>query len=380
MKTMRSWTTLFLGVATLVSVVAQQGRAPSADHLRNKLSGVQKERSALRGELRKTESQARSVLQDIREVDRDMASLETSLAMTQARLREYRVRQREMAERLARTEEELDGKRAQLRLRLRALSVQPRTDPLLALVTVADVGELASRGVVMQRIAEQDRRLMDAVADLVREAAEQKSKQDALVGQVADLEWRQTSEQGRLEGARAQKKATLGSLRARQDRLRAELDQLDRESAQLAAQIRALQAQRRVSHGSSTAPGSLSMPVSGSITSSFGMRYHPILGQRRMHNGIDFGAPTGTPIRAAADGTVIAAQYMSGYGNTVVVDHGGDLSTLYAHCSRLLVSVGQRVSRGEVIAAVGSTGLSTGPHLHFEVRIDGQPVDPRSRL
>jgi murein DD-endopeptidase MepM/ murein hydrolase activator NlpD len=114
--------------------------------------------------------------------------------------------------------------------------------------------------------------------------------------------------------------------------------------------------------------------------SGFGMRFHPILRIRRMHKGIDFPANSGTSIRAAADGEVIAAQYMSGYGNTVILDHGGGVSTVYAHCSRILVRAGQKVSRGQTIARVGQTGLATGPHLHWEVRVKGRAVDPRSRL
>lgn len=130
------------------------------------------------------------------------------------------------------------------------------------------------------------------------------------------------------------------------------------------------------------APGDLSWPVSGPITSPFGMRLDPVSGEfTRMHTGIDIGASQGVTIAAAAAGRVIIAGWNDGgYGNMVVIDHGGGLSTLYAHCSQIFVASGQDVQRGQAIAAVGMTGHATGPHLHFEVRINGQPVDPTSRL
>ncbi len=122
--------------------------------------------------------------------------------------------------------------------------------------------------------------------------------------------------------------------------------------------------------------GRFMRPVGGPITSGFGMRYHPILHITRLHAGIDFGVPRGTPIHAPADGQVIAARYSTSYGNMIILDHGGGITTVYAHCSRLLVSNGEMVHRGQEIAASGATGLAAGPHLHWEVRVNGHPVNP----
>ena len=119
-------------------------------------------------------------------------------------------------------------------------------------------------------------------------------------------------------------------------------------------------------------------PVQGGwVSSEYGNRWHPILQYYRFHSGIDIAVDSGVPIKAAEDGTVIVAARDSGYGYYVVIDHGGGISTLYAHCSKLLVSKGDVVTRGQTIALVGSTGVSTGPHLHFEVRINGATDDPR---
>jgi murein DD-endopeptidase MepM/ murein hydrolase activator NlpD len=116
------------------------------------------------------------------------------------------------------------------------------------------------------------------------------------------------------------------------------------------------------------------------VTSGFGWRIHPITGERRFHTGIDFGAALGTPIYAIANGKVELAGEKGGYGNTVIINHSAGKSTLYGHASKLYVREGQQVVRGQMIAAVGSTGMSTAPHLHFEVRVNDKPVNPRPYL
>jgi murein DD-endopeptidase MepM/ murein hydrolase activator NlpD len=161
------------------------------------------------------------------------------------------------------------------------------------------------------------------------------------------------------------------------------------EEAQLEGLIlereRELAAQRRaagIAGGveSEGGPGSFSWPVTGTITSPFGWRSNPFGGGPEFHQGLDIAAPTGTTVTAAASGTVIMAQWYGGYGNYILIDHGGGYSTGYGHLSAIYVSTGQSVQRGQAIGAVGSTGQSTGPHLHFEVRIAGKPVDPAPRL
>jgi murein DD-endopeptidase MepM/ murein hydrolase activator NlpD len=129
------------------------------------------------------------------------------------------------------------------------------------------------------------------------------------------------------------------------------------------------------------APGVLAWPVTGVITSPFGWRHNPFGGSRpEFHQGLDIGANMGTTVTAAASGTILSAGWYGGYGNYILIDHGGGMSTGYGHLSRIFVSNGQQVQRGQAIGAVGSTGASTGPHLHFEVRITGKPVDPTAYL
>src|SRR6185437_8839269 len=157
-------------------------------------------------------------------------------------------------------------------------------------------------------------------------------------------------------------------LRAQEQAQIEQLEEMEQESASIEADIRASMetpaGRIRASHAWT---GSFIRPADGPITSGFGSRYHPILHRTRMHTGIDIGAGYGASIHAAAGGVVIFSGTRRGYGNCVIIDHGGGVSTLYGHCSRLLVSEGQQVSQGQTIARVGATGLATGPHLHFEV-------------
>ena len=151
--------------------------------------------------------------------------------------------------------------------------------------------------------------------------------------------------------------------------------ELQAESARIAAQLQS------VGNGPSLGDGTFIWPVQGQITSPFGYRTDPVTGGSAFHAGIDIGASCGTPIKAAGTGNVISAGFNTGgYGNMTLINHGGGKSTLYGHQSAIAVSAGQSVTQGQVIGYVGSTGKSTGCHLHFEVRVNGNPVDPRGYL
>jgi len=244
------------------------------------------------------------------------------------------------------------------------------------------MGDLAARKFLMETIARKDHEIFQEYKDLTLEVAAKKRAQDQLVVEVHSLAARQKGQQASLQDARAEKGQFLGKLKDKVEDLEDVLRAFQRDEAAIEGQIRAyLAAQSRP--GSVKLPpfrGGFSRPVSGGVTSGFGMRYHPILRRVKLHTGIDFHAGYGTAIRAAADGVVISSSYLRGYGNTVILDHGSGLSTVYAHCSRTSVSRGGRIRRGQVIAAVGSTGYSTGPHLHFEIRVNGRPVNPLGRL
>jgi murein DD-endopeptidase MepM/ murein hydrolase activator NlpD len=171
-----------------------------------------------------------------------------------------------------------------------------------------------------------------------------------------------------------EKRTILAGVRGKQALYEAQVAQFEADEAAKLALI----AQAGSSSGGvfPTGGGQLLWPAAGPMTSPFGYRTHPIFGDTRLHTGIDIGAPYGAPVIAADSGTVIFAGVMSGYGNAIVIDHGGGLATTYNHLSAFLVSSGQGVARGSQIGNVGCSGYCTGPHLHFEVRVDGSPVNP----
>jgi murein DD-endopeptidase MepM/ murein hydrolase activator NlpD len=200
----------------------------------------------------------------------------------------------------------------------------------------------------------------EATQAIAARTAEQRRVRDRLV-----------ASRDALAAARRDKQETLSGIRENRAEFVAEVESLQRESAALAATIRSAQSG---SVGSGVSASGLIWPVHGPVTSGFGWRWG------RMHEGIDIAVPTGTPVAAAASGTVITAGWLGGYGNLVVIDHGNGLATAYGHNSSVTVGVGQSVAQGQVIAYSGSTGHSTGPHVHFEVRVNGSPVDPLGYL
>jgi len=179
------------------------------------------------------------------------------------------------------------------------------------------------------------------------------------------------------EGLRQQQADEVKSASKDEERYQEMLDELDRNSSEIAAFLQHMQS-TPTGRARMAIPykGGLMMPVNARITSPFGMRYHPILHRYKLHTGVDFGVGIGTPIHAAGNGLVVHAGWWGAYGNAVIIDHGGGVTTLYGHMSAVKCHTGEVVQRGRVIGLVGSTGWSTGPHCHFEVRRNGIPVNP----
>jgi murein DD-endopeptidase MepM/ murein hydrolase activator NlpD len=313
-----------------------------------------------------------------------VSALEAELFTAQARLDELTARLERQTRRLERLEAEYEKAIAILEARVRAAYIDGPPDMLAFLVSASSFDEIIDSVELLNRIGEQDQKIARQVERARADAAAERKAtirtrrlQEATVAVVAArtddarvARDRLAADRDRLATVRTLKRSALTDTRETREEYLHEVEALAAQSAALAARIQ--EAQRGAGSTGTGQPSAAGLiwPCDGVVVSGFGLRWG------RLHEGIDITCAYGAPNRAAASGTVIYSGWLGGYGNLVVVDHGNGLSTAYAHASALLVSVGQMVSQGDTVSLVGSTGNSSGPHLHFEVRVNGQAVDP----
>ncbi len=269
-------------------------------------------------------------------------------------------------------ENNIINKKDVLNARLRVMYKTGNVGYLEVLLGSSDFGDLMTRIDTVRKIYEHDTNMVQFLTDQ-RNIIQQTKKdlevyQNRLEQKVDEKEAAQANlniKVGELGTAKQQLAADHKALEAQEDALQAEADKITKILA-------SMKATQKYVGGTMAWP----VPASSKITSPFGSRIHPILKTKKMHTGIDISVKTGNNVIAAQSGTVIHSGWLGGYGKTLIVDHGGGIATLYAHNSSLLVSEGGKVTQGQGIAKSGNTGLSTGPHVHFEVRVNGQYVDP----
>jgi murein DD-endopeptidase MepM/ murein hydrolase activator NlpD len=312
-------------------------------------------------------------------IEADLTSKREELARIQEDLRKERIR-------LVRLRARLAESRAALSDRLVQLYKADQPDVVTVILEADGFADLLQRTEFMSRVSEQDARIIDRVRTAKQEAVRTERKLDSLEQrqrevtaivarrheEVVEVKEHLVDRRQEFADARATKHQALVSTREDRHALEDHLAGLEREQAKIAARLAG-------GSGSPAGPvrqgsGRFIWPVNGTFTSPFGMRWG------RLHAGIDIAVPVGAGLRAVDSGTVAIAGWVGGYGNYTCINHGGGISSCYGHQSSIAVSVGQSVSQGQVIGYSGNTGNSTGPHLHFEVRINGQPVDPMGYL
>jgi murein DD-endopeptidase MepM/ murein hydrolase activator NlpD len=359
------------------------------DTLRGRAAAAGREAGVLTEQLSAVAGQVRELEAGVQAQQARLSVLQGQLAGARARLTTLDRTIGRQTERLERLRGEYRVALSRLERRVRELYMTDGPDALAFVLGTASFADLIDNLDLLNRIGKQDERIAarvkasrDGVADARRrttaarvEAAHVAAAVASATAEQQGVVSRLVASRDALVAARIEKSTTLASIRSDRESTLAEIDALEEQSAALAERIRQAQQQSStttVSVGSGS--GVLSWPVSGAVTSGFGLRWG------RMHEGIDIAVSEGTPVRAAAGGTVIYAGWLGGYGNLVVVDHGNGLSTAYAHNSSLGTGVGQSVAAGQVVSYSGNTGNSTGPHVHFEVRVNGSAVDPLGYL
>ena len=390
---------------------------------------------ALDSRIRTLDVRAEDIQEHISSLDNEIAALDEQISVAQAQLSEAQRHLAALSEELATIEARLDDRTEVFTERaIEAYKAGPNA-ALSGLLTSESFSDLVDRYEYYESALEADTELLNEIAVLRSTTEDRRAEVEAQEQEIAATKLQLETDRLEVADVRdekstaleaqrvliADKKEVLRGVLAREDRLRDLADELERDSDRVRALLAAQAApdpptpqaapdpptpqaapatpDPPTSPVTSSPPpasppspdpsppspppssgGELAWPAWGPVISPFGYRTHPIFGDTRLHSGIDIGAPYGAPVWAADDGVVVFAGTMSGYGNAVVVDHGGGLATTYNHLSAFQVGTGQRVGRGQQIANVGCTGYCTGPHLHFEVRTNGTPVDPMPYL
>ncbi|NEO34333.1 MAG: peptidoglycan DD-metalloendopeptidase family protein [Symploca sp. SIO3C6] len=340
------------------------------EHIDQQRSDVLKERDRLWEIEQATQDKLKGILYHIHATDTAYKDYNFQIQVANQRIQE-------LQQDLAIAERIYYQKRAATIARLRWLQRQRHSGSAWDfLLKSQNFKEFLDRRQRLKLVYQADRQSLTDLKAKADKIKQQHSEVERQKNQIALLTQQLLAQKSQLEAQLRNQQQLIERLNNDRQALEAAQEQLAADSQGIGNLIRSAMAKARYPHTRTFGTGQLAFPSNGEITSNFGWRTHPLLGKSRFHNGIDFGASYGSTIRAADAGRVIFAGWYGGYGYAVVINHGGGLATLYAHSSKLYVKEGQTVQRGDAIAAVGSTGLSTGPHLHFEVRKNGEPVDP----
>lgn len=387
----------------------QEEKKSEVDNLQQEKEKKQEAVDAKAGELDALSTEQNKLLDQLEAVDLEIVGVQDSLQQLRGQIAEIEDNVNKTQEEIDTLQTRVDKNTKKFKERLNVMYKNGTVTSIEILLSSKGINDFLSRARTMKSLADYDRNLIET---LISDMKELEAKTNELKGQKASLEVAKENEQTKLnelEVQQAEKQSLIAQVGQKIDLTNEELTTLASASSELQGRIDArkaeiselaareesirqerLQAQQQAQQAAeekapatpapSGSDGYLWPATSYTITSYFGTRTHPIYGVTRYHSGLDIGAGYGTPVYASKAGTVVDASYCGGYGYLVEIDHGDGTMTRYAHLSSFNCSIGQSVSQGEVVAYVGSTGASTGPHLHFEILINGAQVDPLGYL
>lgn len=351
-----------------------------ADDLEDQLADLQRQAEEQQAKTNEASAKVESVSERLRQIQEELRVATAEYKKVKGQLDSVEDKISDNTELLQKTEADLKVKNKKLQQRVRDIYINGQISYVDVLFGAKDFADLMTRMDVLKRIIKHDYDLImkvreeKATVENTRAQLE-KDKAEAEV-LVADAQ----AKKAKVEDKESEQQVLLDQAIYDRDTSERMYEEIMAASQEVANMIRRSHMSSAGYSGAPAGAGGMIWPISGPITSEFGWRTHPIFGTARFHSGLDIGGDYGMPIYAAASGTVIYAGWISGYGNAVIIDHGGGVTTLYGHNDSLNVSEGENVAQGQVIAMCGSTGNSTGPHCHFEVRENGEPVSPYGYL
>lgn len=398
-----------LALMTAVMVTASFPLAFADDEdLQNQLSSVQSQMAEQAQKKSEAEAVIGNVYEKLRVIQENLNAAKAAYESISAQMVETDKKIADTQQELEKAQAHLQKREVVLSRRIRDIYMNGQLNYLDVIIGAKDFNDFATRVELLRRVVNSDLELITSIREERDKINEAKKVLEEERSRLATLQTEAAAKQAEIEQHKAEQHAVLR--KAETDKATAEeaYAELEASSNQIAQMLRDREAARQAAAAAAAAAvasssssdsgssgggggdeysyqpvsgsGQMIWPVNGVITSPFGYRSHPIFGRQILHSGIDIGVDEGTPVHAADGGVVVEAGWISGYGYCVIIDHGNGTSSLYGHNSSLAVSSGQAVSQGQVIAYAGSTGNSTGPHVHFEVRVGGEPVDPSAYL
>lgn len=361
----------------LMPVFSAWSFANEADDKRAELNDVQAQMHKMQDKKEAARQRAESANAGLQEIMGNLRQLQKQADELQGKNDALQGQINENQAKLAQKKAEVEQRLKLYRKRLRDIYINGQINYLDVLLGAKDFGDFSSRMYLLQKIIARDIALLE---QLKKDEAEIKSRQEQLDAQMQEIKRTQAvleEKKAQVTKLKEQRANMLYKAQEEEQASQSEYDRLLAISENITAMLRNMEGGAPTSGGGT---GRFMWPCSGEITSYYGWRTHPIFGTTKYHSGMDIAVDYGTPILAADSGTVIYSGWLGGYGYCVMIDHGGGLVSLYGHNQGLNVSEGQYVSKGTCVAYAGSTGYSTGPHCHFEVRLHGEVTEPLDYL
>lgn len=369
-------------ISLILTIVILSSTVIAATTKEQKLKDTKSSISNTQSQIKKNEQEQKNVRSEINSLDNSINDTEVQIDDTKNQISRVELSIKDTEEDIAVAQAEYDKNYELRKQRMIAYYKAGSVNLEESITQIEDEPDRMYMEKAIEKVISYDTGLINDLEAQRIALEEKKKKLDDQKLELADLKASLEVKLASLNTTLSKRESYLTTLKENHSELEKAVDELNKEANKLTKEIQeAAAAAARANKTSSTYKGGkMTWPLPGYyyITSPFGNRLHPILKVYKLHTGVDIAGSgcNGKPVVAAADGTVIVAKYNSAYGNYVVIDHGGGITTLYAHSSKLLVKVGQQVKAGQEIMKIGTTGYSTGPHLHFEVRENGTYVDP----